>query len=87
MALFCLLCFFTPHNYCYVSKKELIMTNQNILRERVKVFRNELHLPVSKFAQAIGFERSIYYKWIKGEFNFGELKAKRIDTYLNRFGF
>ena len=61
--------------------------NQNNLRERVSDFRNELNLPVSKFAQAIGFERSIYYRWIKGEFDFGEAKAKRIDEYLRRYGF
>lgn len=61
--------------------------NQNLLRERVQAFRNEIHLPISKFAQAIGFERSIDYRWIKGEFDFGAVKAKRIDDYLRRYGF
>lgn len=61
--------------------------SQNTLRERVQAFRNELNLPISKFAQAIGFERSLYYKWIKGEFDFGSVKAKRIDEYLSRYGF
>jgi hypothetical protein len=63
------------------------MTNQNDLRERVLTFRNELLLPVSKFAQAIGFERSVYYRWISGEFDFGAVKAKKIDDYLRRYGF
>lgn len=61
--------------------------SQNILRERVQAFINELNLPISKFAQAIGFERSIYYRWIKGNFDFGAVKAKRIDEYLRRYGF
>lgn len=61
--------------------------NQNLLRERVKTFKDELNLPISKFAKAIGFERSIYYKWIKGDFNFGAIKAQRIDEYLRRYGF
>ena len=61
--------------------------NQNMLRERVQRFRSELKLPVSKFAAAIGFERSIYYRWIKNEFDFGEVKAKRIDEFLRRYGF
>lgn len=61
--------------------------NQNMLRERVQRFRSELKLPVSKFAAAIGFERSIYYRWIKSEFDFGEAKAKRIDEFLRKYGF
>lgn len=71
---------------CCIAERRNFM-NQNLLRERVQAFRNEIHLPISKFAQAIGFERSIYYRWIKGEFEFGAVKAKRIDDYLRRYGF
>lgn len=61
--------------------------NQNLLRERTKKFMDELHLPISRLAKTIGFERATYYRWIKGNFNFGEVKAKALDKYLRRFGF
>lgn len=61
--------------------------NQDLLRERTKNFINELNLPISRFAKTIGFERSTYYRWIKGHINFGEQKVKAIDEYIGRFGF
>lgn len=51
------------------------------------IFVETLHLPISRFARVIGFERGTYYKWVKGELNFGEQKCLLIDEYLKRFGF
>ena len=61
--------------------------NQEILRKRTVKFMNTLKLPISRFAQVIGIERSTYYKWIKAEFDFGERRAAIVDEYLRRFGF
>ena len=46
-----------------------------------------LKLPISRFSKVIGIERSTYYKWIKGEFDFGERREAIVDDYLRRFGF
>jgi len=61
--------------------------NQDELRERTKKFIAELNLPISRFARSIGFERATYYKWIKGDFDFGSEKCMRINEHLQRFGF
>ncbi len=61
--------------------------NQDILRKRTKEFMEELKLPISRLAKSIGFERATYYRWIKGEFDFGEARANALDAYLRRFGF
>lgn len=61
--------------------------NQDELRKRTMIFVETLHLPISRFARVIGFERGTYYKWVKGELNFGEQKCLLIDEYLKRFGF
>lgn len=61
--------------------------NQDLIRERTKRFINEIELPIAKFAKKIGFSRELYYRWIKGDFDFGIEKAKRIDEYLRKYGF
>lgn len=61
--------------------------NQDVLRQRVKHFMETLTLPISRFAGLIGFERSSYYRWIKGEFDFCEKRALQIDEFLKQFGF
>ena len=61
--------------------------NQNELRKRTLVFLEKLNLPISRFAEANGFQRETYYKWIKGVLDFGEKRAEQIDTYLKQFGF
>lgn len=61
--------------------------NQNKLRERTKQFVDELKLPISRLAKTIGFERATYYRWMKGEFDFGEARVEALDKYLRRFGF
>lgn len=61
--------------------------NQDYLRKRVKEFMETLKLPISRFSKVIGIERSTYYKWIKGEFDFGERRKAIVDDYLRRFGF
>lgn len=61
--------------------------NQNALRERTKAFIQELNLPISRFAKRIGIARESYYRWQKGDFNFGEQRAEQIDKYLQRYGF
>lgn len=60
--------------------------NQDYLRRRVKEFMETLKLPISRFSKVIGIERSTYYKWIKGEFDFGERREAIVDDYLRRFG-
>ncbi len=61
--------------------------NQNLLRERTKRFIDELKLPISRLSKSIGFERTSYYKWVRGDFDFGEARAKALDEYIRRFGF
>lgn len=61
--------------------------NQNELRNRTKRFVAELKLPISRLAKTIGFERATYYRWMKGDFDFGEARAEALDKYLRRFGF
>lgn len=61
--------------------------NQDLLRKRTEKFMKTLNLPISRFAKVIGIERSTYYKWIKGNFDFGERRAAIVDEFLSRFGF
>lgn len=61
--------------------------DQNILRGRAARFIAELDIPVSKFAKRIGFSRELYYRWVKGDFNFSNDKARTIDKHLQKYGF
>lgn len=61
--------------------------NQKILRERTERFLKTLGLPISSFAKSIGIDRSTYYRWKNGEFNFGERRYYTIDEYLKKYGF
>lgn len=61
--------------------------NQETLRKRTKKFMEELRLPKSRLAKTLDFERSSYYKWINGDFDFGERRAAALDDYLKKFGF
>ncbi len=61
--------------------------NQNLLRECARKFIEELKLPISRLAKSIGIERTSYYKWVRGDFDFGEARAKALDEYIRRFGF
>ena len=61
--------------------------NQDLLRERTKRFITEIELPIAKFAKKIGFSRELYYRWIKGDFDFSMEKVKKIDEYLRKYGF
>lgn len=63
------------------------MLNQDALRRRTSKFISELNLPISRFAKCIGFDRTSYYKWMKCDFDLGEIKAEKIDEFLKRFGF
>lgn len=65
----------------------ILMINQNLLRERTQTFLSELHLPVTKFVANVGIARTTYYRWQKGDFDFGEQRAAQIDSYLKRYGF
>lgn len=66
---------------------ELIIVNQDSLRNRTKTFVETLNLPISRLAKSVGFERSTYYRWVKGEFDLGERLSVAIDEYLKKFGF
>lgn len=66
---------------------ELIIVNQDSLRNRTKTFVEILNLPISRLAKSVGFERSTYYRWVKGEFDLGERLSIAIDEYLKKFGF
>ena len=57
------------------------------LRTRTKNFMNTLHLPISRFAKTIGIARETYYRWINGDFDFGETRAKAVDEFISQFGF
>mgnify|MGYP003571284821 CR=1 FL=1 len=61
--------------------------NQDLIRERTKRFIGELDIPISKFANKIGFSRELYYRWIKGDFDFSNEKVSKIDDYLRKYGF
>lgn len=61
--------------------------NQEQLKKRTKQFTSELNLPISRLAKNIGFDRSTYYKWLKGEKVFSETTLKKIDNYLKTYGF
>lgn len=63
------------------------MTNQDLLRQRVQKFLNELNLPVSKFVKNIDIARTTYYRWIAKDFDFSEVRATQIDSYLSKYGF
>ena len=63
------------------------MTNQDLLRERVQKFLNELNLPVSKFVKNIDIARTTDYRGIAKDFDLGEQRATQIDRYLARYGF
>lgn len=66
---------------------ELIIVNQDSLRKRTKTFVEILNLPISRLAKSVGFERSTYYRWVKGEFDLGERLSIAIDEYLKKFRF
>lgn len=61
--------------------------NQDSLRNRTKTFVETLNLPISRLAKSVGFERSTYYRWVKGEFDLGERLSIAIDEHLKKFGF
>ena len=62
--------------------------NNELLRKRAKRFINELNLPIARFAKNVGFDRSTYYKWLKGnEKVFSENTLQKIDNYLRTYGF
>ena len=62
--------------------------NQEQLKKRAKRFTDELNLPIARFAENIGFDRSTYYKWLKGnEKVFSENTLQKIDNYLRPYGF
>ena len=56
--------------------------NQEQLKRRTKRFIEELNLPISRFADKVGFDRSAFYKWMKGGNVFSETTLKKIDNYL-----
>ena len=61
--------------------------NQEELKKRARRFTEELQVPISRFANKVGFDRSSYYRWLKGENVFSEVKLKKIDNYLRTYGF
>ena len=63
------------------------MLNQNILRQRVRRFLEELDIPITKFAKKNGFSREAYYKWQREDLTFSDAKAAKIDSYLKMYGF
>ena len=64
------------------------MMNQEQLKRRAKRFLDELEVPITKLASKAGFDRSSYYRWLKGEEKvFSETTLKRIDNYLKTYGF
>ena len=63
------------------------MIDQNELRERTKEYIAASGVKKSTFANIIGFARENYYRWIKGDFDFGNEKAMRIDEHLRKFGY
>jgi len=64
------------------------MRNQEQLKRRAKRFLDELEVPITKFASKAGFDRSSYYRWLKGEEKvFSETTLKKIDNYLRTYGF
>ena len=84
----CHLYFFIPHCYCCVGvMKGGLNMNQEELKKRAIRFADELQVPISRFAQKAGFDRSSYYRWLKGENVFSEAKLKKIDNYLRTYGF
>ena len=61
--------------------------NQEELKKRARRFTEELQVPISRFANKVGFDRSSYYRWLKGENVFSEAKLNKIDNYLKKYGF
>ena len=60
--------------------------NQEQLKRRAKRFLDELEVPITKFASKAGFDRSSYYRWLKGEEKVPGVAAtmvpnKRVDVY------
>lgn len=61
--------------------------NQDTIIDRTIYFLNESTLPISRFARAIGIDRSTYYRWVKHDLNFSEKRLVVIDEFLKKFGF
>ena len=61
--------------------------NQEELKLRVKKFITEFNQPIAAFARNVGFDRSAYYKWIKGSDVFSEKRLQSIDAYLKKYDF
>lgn len=61
--------------------------NQDLLKTRVEKFISELNLPISRFAKSIGFDRTAYYKWMKGVYNFSAETLQKIENHISKFGY
>ncbi|HIT89064.1 MAG TPA: hypothetical protein IAC41_01400 [Candidatus Merdenecus merdavium] len=57
------------------------------LKERCRNFVAELNLPITAFCKNVAISPSFYYKWQRGERIMASDKVKRIDKYLQKYGF
>lgn len=57
------------------------------LEERCEQFIKALGIKVTEFCANVGIGRTTYYIWKKGDLQLSDKTLKRIDEYLQKFGF
>lgn len=57
------------------------------LIERCERFLSELSVPVTAFSAKVGLSPQSLYSWRKGKLDLSKASLKRIEDYLNKYGF
>lgn len=57
------------------------------LEERCEQFIKALGIKVTEFCTNVGIGRTTYYIWKNGDLKLSDTTLKRIDEYLQKFGY
>ena len=62
-------------------------TKQERIKRRTIAYLEATGSPKTVFARKVGIARESLYSWLKGYFNFGDIRLDKIDAFLRQFGF
>ena len=58
-----------------------------MITTRIDTFIQSTGLPITRFCKKIELSPQCYYRWRKGEVNLKDSTIKRIEMFLEQFGF
>lgn len=58
-----------------------------MITARIDAFIRNTGLPITRFCRKIELSPQCYYRWRKGEVNLKDSTIKRIEMFLEQFGF